>query len=207
MIVVTLIVVVVGASSTAYYVLVLSPASTSTSQSSTHVQTSRSSSTAAGPSGLITFSGSYNFSLHLGPTGELVYSNNTVRVYNSVQVASGTFNFWINPINYSGGGSGQGTMTVTTSGFCSGRTSFPYTFKILDATHFPGQNITVYVGTPAPANFTVAVTCTATPSQATANTFAYLSTFPIEFVFASAPVTVSQHLSGNTTSWYTVHSP
>jgi len=169
--------------------------------------TSFSISSTAGSSSLKTYTATFNFSLPLGPSGELTFSNNdTVKVYRSAQSASGSFTFFINPANYSGSGSGQGTMTVTTTGFCSGKTTFPYTFKIPDATDILGGNITVFMGDPTPANFTVPLTCTATPSpgSATGDTFPFLSTYPNEISVAAVPVTVIQHLAGNISYAFTI---
>jgi flagellar basal body-associated protein FliL len=216
-IVIALIVVLAVASVAAYYLVVASPSSTSLSKSSTRASTSSSSTprtTAAssatsttGSSALKTYSVTFNYSLPAGPFGELTFSNNdTVKTYNSVQVASGSFTFSINPANYSGSGSGHGTMTVTTTGFCSGQTTLAYTFQIPDATNLLGGNITVFIGDPTPANFTVPLTCTATanPGSSNGNTFPFLSTYPNEMSVASVPATVTQHLSGNITYSYTI---
>ena len=212
-----IIVVLVVASVATYYLVVASSSSTSLSRSSTQASTassstprttaSSSSTSATGSSTLKTYSVTFNFSLPEGPAGELTFTNNdTVKAYNSVQVASGSFTFSINPANYSGSGSGHGTMTVTTTGFCSGRTTFPYTFKIPDATNLLGGNITVFIGEPTPLNFTVPLTCTATalPGSTNGNTFPFLSVYPNEISVATVPVTVTQHLAGNITYSYTI---
>ncbi len=213
---IALIVVLAVASVAAYYLVVASSSSTSLSKSSTQASTSSSSTSrttasaaasTTGSSTLKTYSVTFNYSLPEGPFGELTFSNNdTVKTYTSVQVASGSFTFSINPANYSGSGSGHGTMTVTTTGFCSGRTTLPYTFQIPDATNLLGGNITVFIGDPAPLNFTVPLTCTATANQGSTNgnSFPFLSVYPNEISVAAVPVTVTQHLSGNITYSYTI---
>jgi hypothetical protein len=213
-----IIVVLVVASAATYYLVVASSSSTSLSKSSVQASTTSSStprttasssttSTTTGSSTLETYSATFNFSVPVGPFGELTFSNNdTVKTYNSVQVGSGSFTFSINPANYSGSGSGQGTLTVTTTGFCSGSTTFPYTFDIPDATNILGGNITVFIGDPAPVNFTVPLTCTATalPGSTNGNTFPFLSVYPNEISIAAVPVTVTQHLAGNISYSYTI---
>jgi hypothetical protein len=218
-IVAAIIVVLVVASAATYYLVVArsssstslstSSAQASTASSSTSRTTHASSSTTSttGSSNLKTYSATFNFSLPEGPVGELTFSNNdTVKEYTSVQVASGSFTFSINPANYTGSGSGQGTMTVTTAGFCSGRTTLSYIFNIPDATNILGGNITVFIGNPTPVNFTVPLTCTATalPGSTNGDTFPFLSVYPNEISFAAAPVTVTQHLAGNISYSYTI---
>jgi hypothetical protein len=214
-IVAAIIVVLVVASAATYYLVVASSSSTSLSKSSVQTsttssstpRTTTSSTSTTGSSTLETYSVTFNFSVPVGPFGELTFSNNdTVKTYNSVQVGSGSFTFSINPANYSGSGSGQGTLTVTTTGFCSGRTSFPYTFSIPDATNILGGNITVFIGDPTPVNFTVPLTCTATalPGSTNGNTFPFLSVYPNEISIAAVPVTVTQHLAGNISYSYTI---
>jgi hypothetical protein len=215
-IVVGLIIVLVVAGAAAYY-FVTNPSpptptstghsTTTTTTSAVHSSTASSSTTTTGPSGLKTYSGTFNFSLPEGPFGEMTFTtNDTVLTYNSVQVGSGSFTFSINPANYSGSGSGHGTLTVTTTGFCSGHVTFPYTFQIPDATTILG-NLTVFVGTPTPANFTVPLTCRATPNSSSQNgeTFPFLSTYPNELSVAAVPVVVTQHLSGNISYSFTIN--
>jgi hypothetical protein len=157
-------------------------------------------------SGVKTYSGTFNYSNPLGPVGELVYTNGTVKSFTSVQAAAGSFTFSINPSTYTGSGSGRGTMTVTTTGFCSGRVTFPYTFQIPDATNILGGNITVFIGTPTPANFTQKLTCTATPTAGSTNgdTFPFLAIYPNELNVASVPAAVTQHLAGNVNYQFTI---
>jgi uncharacterized protein (UPF0333 family) len=212
-IVVALVVVIAVASVAAYYLVSASSHSTTSSERSAQASSVSSSATKAtttsttGSSTLKTYSGTFNFSLPEGPFGELTFSNNdTVKTYNSVQEASGSFTFSINPANYSGSGGGHGTMTVTTTGFCSGSTSFPYTFDIPDATTILGGNFTVFIGDPVPVNFTVPLTCTAMANAGSTNgnTFPFLSVYPNEISTAAIPTTVTEHLSGNISYSYTI---
>jgi hypothetical protein len=162
-------------------------------------------------SGLKTYSGTFQFTNPAGPGGERTFTNNdTVQTYGSQQNASGSFTFSVNSGGLSGSGSGHGTMTVTTTGFCSGQTIFPYTFNITDATTIlgGGKNMTIFIGDPTPANFTVPLTCTGptTGVSATGNTDPYLAIYPNEITIAIpvAPVTVSENLGSGITYTYTV---
>jgi len=224
------IVVVVTVATVAVYIVAASGTSTSSSgptttptSSSTSFGVGDTSSTSPGPgygytttsttststtaSGLKTYSGTFNFTVPQGPFGELTFSNNdTVDTYTSVQVASGSFNFTLNPNTYIGSGSGRGTITETTTGFCSGRVTVPYTFQIPDATNILGGNITIFIGTPSPANVTATLTCRATPNagSATGNTTPFLAVYPNEISVASIPTTVSENLSGGISYHFTI---
>jgi hypothetical protein len=211
-------VVIAVAGVAAYSLIGTGSKSTSTSQSSTQTSTTTSvsqlttttaaTSSKTSSSELKTYTGTFNFSQPEGPFGELTFSNNdTVKEYTSVQVASGSFNFSINPANLNtGNGSGQGTLTVTTTGFCSGKTVVPYTFLIPDVATI-GTNITIFMGNPSPGNFTVPLTCTATANSGSTNgnTFPFLSTYPNEISVASLPATVNQHLAGNISYWFSIN--
>jgi hypothetical protein len=157
------------------------------------VSSSLTSST--GTSGIKTYSGNYNYTNPEGPGGERVFSNNTVQTYSSLQFAVGSFTFSINPQNYSGTGSGHGTMIVTTTGFCSGNVTVPYTFTI-QATNLPGQNITISFSLPTPANATVPLVCTGPMNGVTQanNPVPFLAEYPGEVTTAIVPVTVYQNL-------------
>jgi len=136
-----------------------------------------------------------------------VLSNNTVQTYGSVEVGTGSFTFFVAASNSSGSGVGHGTLVVTTSGFCSGRTTVPYTFTIPDATTLLGGNITVFIGDPTPGNFTVPLTCTgpmAGVSTATNNPAPFLATYPNELSVAAVPSTVNQHLTGNIDYYFSI---
>jgi hypothetical protein len=224
-IVIAVIAIIVVASAAAYYVLVANvstssttshsstissttiPSSSSTSTTSHSSITTSSTSSTAVASGVKTYNATFGFILPAGPSGERTFSNNdTVQTYGSIQNGSGSFTFDINPANYSGSGSGHGTLTVTTTGFCSGKVSFPYTFTIPDATTILGGNITVFVGNPTPANFTVPLTCTGptTGISATGDTDPFLSTYPNEISVVAAPVTISENLTGGISYHFTI---
>ena len=212
MIVATLIVVLAVAGSAAYFLVVAGPSSSSSSQTSTRASIASSSgptttSPSAGSSGVKTYNGTFSYSIPLGPGGELVSSSGAVQTYSSVQAASGSFTFSMNPSTYSGSGSGHGTLTVTTTGFCSGRITLPYTFQIPDATNILGGNITVFIGTPTPLNFTQQLTCTSTPTPGSTNgdTFPFIAVYPNELIVASVPATVTQHLAGNISYQFTIN--
>ena len=151
--------------------------------------------TTTGSIGLEMFNGTFSFNLPSIPSGTHSYPNGTTHYYNSTQTGSGKFAFFINPANYSGTGTGSGTLTVTTRGFCTGQTSFPYAFK-LTTSNILG-NITIFVENPTPVNFTVSLTCTATPEFPTANSWGYLAIYPNEINIASAPVTITKQLTGD----------
>jgi hypothetical protein len=213
LIVVILLIIVLLAAVAAYYFLaapgpITSTTSPSSSQSSTRSLTSTTSSSSSqsttsssltsstGTSGIKTYSGNYNFTDPLGPYGERVFSNSTVQTYSSVQFATGSFTFSINPQNYTGTGSGHGTLTVTTTGFCSGKVTVPYTFSI-EVTNIPGMNITVFFESPpTPGNATVPLVCTGPMNGVTQteNPIPFLSTYQAEVSTATVPVTVSQNL-------------
>jgi hypothetical protein len=217
-IVIAVVIVLIAAIAAGLYLVNPKATATSSSMSSTQTSSSSSHSTTAtvistssttAVSGLKTYSGTFQFTNPEGPGGERTFSNNdTVQSYGSLQNASGSFTFDINPANYSGSGSGHGTMTVTTTGFCSGKISFPYTFSIPDATTLLGGNLTVFIGDPTPANFTVPLTCTGptTGVSATGNTDPYLAIYPNELTIAIpvAPTTITENLGSGITYTYTI---
>lgn len=199
LIVVVILIVVVVAALGVYYVALNSGV-----PGPTHTTTTRIGST--GPSGVHTYSGTFNFTTPLGPGGERVLSNNTVQAYGSVQLASGSFTFTINSQNYTGTGTGQGTMTVTTTGFCSGKVTVPYTFFI-QATHLPGQNISVFFLNPTPGSAMVSLSCTGPMNgvnTATNNPISFLPEYPGAFTTATTPVTFSRNWGGGTTSYVSI---
>jgi hypothetical protein len=199
LIVVALVIVVVVAGVGVYY-LTLTPGS----PGSTHTSTTTVGHST--PSGVHTYSGNYNFTTPLGPGGERVFSNNTVQSYGSVQLASGSFTFSINPLNYTGTGRGQGTMTVTTTGFCSGKVTVPYTFKV-QATQLPGQNISVFFLSPVPGSAMVPLSCSGPMNgvdTATNNPVPFLPEYPGAFTTATMPVTFSRNWGSGTTSYVSI---
>lgn len=211
--VVLIIVVVVGG--VGIYVATKGPSSPKANTMILASSTSSSRSTPSGPhssvsssgSGFKTYSGTFNYSVPLGPSGERVFSNGTVQSYTSVYVGSGTFTFFINPQNYSGSGSGQGTITVTTTGFCSGSVTLKYTFRISDATTILGGNTTLFFALPTPSSAKVPLTCTgpmAGVDTSTNNPITFEAIYSGEITSASIPVTVSQHLTGNIDYGYNI---
>jgi len=130
-----------------------------------------------------------------------------VQLYSSVQVGTGSFTFFIAASNSSGHGVGTGTLVVTTTGFCSGRATVPYTFTIPDATTLLGNNITVFIGDATPGNFTVPLTCTGPMtgvSTATNDPAPFLAIYPNELTVATAPSTVNVNLTGGIAYYYSI---
>lgn len=223
LIVVVLVIVILVAGVGVYYIFLVVPGTLGTSQSSSsHSSTSGLTSTTSsssshstgsssltsstGTSGIKTYSGNYNYTNPEGPGGERVFTNGTVQLYSSVQFAVGSFTFSINPQNYSGTGSGHGTMIVTTTGFCSGNVTVPYAFGI-EVTNLPGQNITVFFHPPTPVNATVPLTCTGPMNgvnQAN-DPVPFLAEYPGEISTATVPVTVSQNLGHGITYYYYIN--
>jgi hypothetical protein len=179
----------------------------SQSQTSTRVvSTARSTSVSSTLTGISTYSGTFNFSLPLGPSGDRAASNNSIETYNSIQVGHGTFTFFVSAANKSGSGSGSGTFTITTAGFCGGSVSFHYTFQIPDATSILG-NLTVFIGTPTPSTYMVPLSCAGSLTgvdTTTNNPGPFLAIYPNELSVASLPATVNEHLSGGINYSYTI---
>ena len=203
-----IVVVIAGA---AVYVLFLPSggAKTTGQQSTTRSQSSKSatSTPSGGSQGFKTYSGTFSYSLPLGPSGDREGTNDTVESYSSTQVASGTFSFFINPANYTGVGSGQGTLTVTTTGFCSGSVTVNYSFKITNANDLLNGNITVAFADPTPGSAMVPLTCTGDMTgvnTSTNNPITFLPVYPNLVSVHTVPATVSQQLTGNITYQYTI---
>lgn len=170
--------------------------STSSSAITSSARTSSTGTSSTGSQKVNTYSGTFNYTNPEGPGGERVFSNNTVQTYGSVQSVTGSFTFSINSANYSGTGSGHGTLVLTTTGFCSGNVTVPYVFSI-QATQLPGQNITIGFSSPTPANATVPLTCTGPlngVNTATNNPVPFLAEYAGLVTFAVAPFTESQNL-------------
>lgn len=205
-IVLALVVVVVVGGSAFYFIALNGPGTPSTTTHTSKSSNTTVTSTTAGLAGYKTYSGTYSYFLPIGPSGDRLGDNNTLQAYNSTQVASGTFTFFINPANYSGNGVGHGTFTITTSGFCSGSTSFQYSFKIFASTILHG-NLTVGFQTPIPGNYQVALSCTGSldgVNTATNNPGPFLSVYPNLVSVNAAPVNVQQTLSGGIVYQYSI---
>jgi hypothetical protein len=204
-----IVVVIAGA---AVYVLFLpsnSTAKTTGQQSTTRSQTSRSATalSSSGNQAFKTYSGTFSYSIPLGPSGDREGANSTVESYSSTQVASGTFSFFINPVNYTGIGSGQGTLTVTTTGFCSGSVTVNYSFEITNANDLLNGNITVAFAEPTPGSVMVPLTCTGDltgVNTSTNNPVNFLPVYPNLVSVHTLPATVSQQLTGNISYQYTI---
>jgi len=175
----------------------------STASSSAHVTSLTTSSVHVGSSsaasGITTYSGTFNFSIPEGPSGVRSMSNGSLQIYNTTQVASGSFSFFVDPSNESGSGTGHGTLTATTTGFCSGSITVQYTFIVPDATTILGGNLTVFFSDPVPGNFSVQLLCTGDMtgvSTTTNNPSPFLPVYPNEINIPAVPGTVSNE-SGN----------
>jgi len=144
------------------------------------------------------YAGTFTFSTPLGPTGEDVSPNGTLALYSSVVSATGTFSFFINPTNQSGSGSGTGRVTSVTTGFCTGQTSFAYSFTIPDATTLLGSNLTVAFGDATPSSGAYPLSCRALNGTvySTTGNFTYLSVYPNLISVSSVPSTQTFSQSG-----------
>ena len=133
-----------------------------------------------------------------------MFSNDTVQTYSSVQYASGNFTVAINSQNYTGLSTGHGTITVITTGFCSGKATVAYTYTVT-AEYLQGVvNFTFAFSTPVPANVTVPLSCTGPMngvSTATNDPIPFLPEYPGLVSTAMIPVTIDQHPGANT-SYY-----
>ena len=195
LLIVLMILIIAAVAGVGVYYLALSPRTPGPSHTTT-----------PGSSGFHTYSGNYHFTVPLGPGGERISSDNTVQSYGSVQSASGSFTFSINPLNYTGTGRGTGTMTVTTTGFCSGEVTVSYTFFV-QATHPPGQNISVFFLNPTPGSAFVPLHCTGPMTgvnTATNNPISFLPEYPGLLTTATMPVTMSQNWGSGTTSYVSI---
>ena len=192
----------------AYFFAFASPGSSgakTTSTSTTVHTTSAKSVTSTTSMGLTYYTGSFNYSLATGPSGVRSFPNGTAQYYNSTEVGSGTFKFFIAAANYSGSGTGQGTITITTQGFCAGSQTIHYTFLVPDATTILDGNITVFFSGEVPANYTVPLTCTGSMASAyTANNpWPYLPEYPGEFSIPLASVPTSEIFHGTPSASFT----
>ena len=183
------------------------PSSTLSLQSASRIYATIETSSFSSSLAIATYSGTFNFSLPVGPSGVRSASNGSAQYYNTIQVGSGSFTFFVSASNESGSGSGHGTLVATTSGFCSGRVKVPYTFSIPDASTLLG-NLTIFFGTPTPNNITMPLSCTGPMtgvSTATNNPFTYLSAYPNEITVTSVPAVLNVHQTpGNFTYYFNI---
>ena len=139
------------------------------------------------------YSGSFNFTVPLGPSGINDSTGKPIE-WNSTQVASGSFTFSINPSTYEGTGNGHGSITVTTIGYCTGSSTVPYTFGI-EAEELPGtKNVSIDFNLPTPSMVMVQLACQgSTAGFNTANNpVSYLSVYPNGLDLDSFPANVYQ---------------
>jgi len=139
------------------------------------------------------YSGTYTYTIPLGPSGINDSTGKPIQ-WNSTQTATGSFAFSINPSTYLGSGSGEGSITVTTRGYCTGSSTVKYTFGI-QAQHIPGSNnVTVGFDDPTPPTVMVQLACQgSTVGFYTANNpVMYLSVYPNLLDVNSFPVNVSR---------------
>jgi len=142
------------------------------------------------------YRGSYTYVTPLGPFGINDSSGKPVE-WNSTQTATGSFTFSINPATYLGTGTGQGSITVTTHGYCTGAVTVPYTFTI-QATHPPGENFEISFNTPTPSTVMVQLTCQGSTKgfNTSNNPISFLSVYPNGLSPASIPSASSQVPTG-----------
>lgn len=152
--------------------------------------------TSTGTQGRVNYKGTFTYVTPLGPFGINDSSGKPVE-WNSTQTASGSFTFSIDPATYLGTGSGQGSITVATHGYCTGTVTVPYTFPIQVA-HPPGENFIISFDPPTPSNVTVSLTCLGSTNgfNTANNPVAFLSVYPNGLSLASIPATSSQVPTG-----------
>ena len=152
--------------------------------------------TTSGATGSQTYNGTFTYTTPLGPFGINDSSGKPVE-WNSTQTATGSFTFSIDPATYLGTGSGQGDITVTTHGYCTGTATVPYTFAVQVA-HPPGANFEIAFDTPTPSSVSVQLTCQGptTGFNTANNPVTYLSVYPNGLSVASLPTVASQNLTG-----------
>ena len=201
-IIVVIVIVVAGVGA---YVLVLAPAgatasttttltigTSTTTTSPTSLSVTTSTSSQSNTQGYENYKGTFAFVNPLGPFGINDSSGKPVE-WNSTQSASGSFTFSVDPSTYIGSGTGQGSMTVTTRGYCVGTVTVPYTFTITVA-HPPGEDYIISFNTPTPSNATVSLSCKGSTSgfNTANNPIAFLSVYPNGLSEATLPAIASQ---------------
>ena len=143
------------------------------------------------------FSGTFTYTVPLGPSGINDSTGKPIQ-WNSTQSATGSFTFSINPSTYLGSGSGHGSITVATRGYCTGSSTVPYTFAI-EAVNEPGtKNVTIDFDNPTPSTVMVQLSCQgSTAGFYTANNpVKYLSVYPNGLDLNSFPAKASAVLTG-----------
>jgi len=173
--------------------------STSTSglPKATTTETIVGATTSSGSGSYKDFTGTFTFTIPLGPSGINDSTGKPIQ-WNSTQTASGTFTFSINTATYLGTGTGKGSITVATRGYCTGSSTVQYTFGIT-AEEIPGTaNVTIGFDLPTPPTVMVQLTCQgSTAGFNTANNpVSYLSVYPNGLDLDSFPANVSMVLTG-----------
>jgi len=143
------------------------------------------------------FSGTYTYIVPLGPSGINDSTGKPIQ-WNSTQTATGSFTFSINPSTYLGSGSGQGSITVSTRGYCTGSNTVQYTFGI-EPEDIPGtKNVSIAFNIPTPSTVMVQLSCQgSTVGFYTANNpVTYLSVYPNGLDLNSFPAKASMVLTG-----------
>ena len=146
--------------------------------------------------GMVNYRGNFTYVTPLGPSGINDSSGKPVQ-WNSTQTASGTFTFSINPATSIGRGSGQGTITVATHGYCTGSTTVQYSFTI-NAVYETGFGFEIGFNNPNPPTVMVQMSCQgSTNGFFTANnSVKYLSVYPNGLNPVTIPYTTSQSPKG-----------
>ena len=143
------------------------------------------------------FSGTFTYIIPLGPSGINDSTGKPIQ-WNSTQTATGSFTFSINPSTYLGSGTGRGSITVSTRGYCTGSNTVPYAFAI-EAEDVPGtKNVSIAFNDPSPSTVMVTLSCLgSTVGFYTANNpVTYLSVYPNGLDLNSFPAKASQVLTG-----------
>lgn len=190
-IVITVVVVLVVAG-VGVFVLVFPGSGSSTYKTTISLNPTLSSSSSGSSQGSQNYNGTFSYTEPVGPSG-VGDAGGQVMEWNSSQSASGSFTFAIDPATYTGTGSGQGTITVVTSGYCTGNTTVHYTFTI-QAAWPPGENMTIAFNLPTPASVTVNLTCEGSTKgfSPANNPVSFLSVYPNGLSLGSFPTTESQ---------------
>jgi hypothetical protein len=192
-----------GATTTATSTLSLGT-STPTAHTTVTTETLGGTTASSGSQGYEDFSGSFTYVVPLGPSGINDSTGKPIQ-WNSTQTASGSFMFSINPATYIGSGSGMGTITVATRGYCTGSSTVQYTFAIQAVLNPETKNVTIDFDLPTPSTVMVQLACQgSTVGFYTANNpVTYLSVYPNGLDLNSFPAKVSSILTGGIS--YTVN--
>ncbi len=153
-------VVVVGGVGVYYFVTINSQGSIDSTQTSitSSIPGTSSSSLSSSTAGGSMFQGTFKWSAPLGPSGARGIGN-TYSKYGSGLSASGSFSVTIDPLLHAGTGTGQGSLTEVTTGYCSGTDQVAYTFAVNGGLNTNTGNLTLIFGNASPASSTVHLSC------------------------------------------------